>query len=674
MQYALEQGDGILVVTGRSGTGKTTLADSLGKLKPGRMLIATLATTGFGTDDLLRMVAYQLGLEAKGFDRATLQRELEALLRRQTRTLLIIDEAQNLSAAALEEVRMLTNMRVGSRPLLQIFLFGQQQLRDRIHTPEMEQLHQRLTATCILEPLSLQETHDYVQHCLICAGWRGNPAITTDSFILINRFSQGLPRYINKLCNRLFLRGSVEQRSQLDMDDVVTVIEEIQDELLLPLPDTTHVGACEALPPIQGLVDSRARPIAQRMKLTKEEQVFLKSNPAVIKAPPAPVSAPAPKPAPIPAVRRRVGAAMAVTGSAPARSRVVYLEVASARRRAIKAIEAIKAIDLSPYLERLVSMYRSFVHKSLIGYSAVALVILVGAYQLDSHIVGQQKASVQKVASVSVPEPSALASRPERQAVKSPPEADFEIEVTTPLSTKSDSPHKMMSASADSDPLDVIDTIQPLPDVADQVLLTSFEGDAELDIKTVLTTLSIDAITIPIEPRVAAIDKSPELTAQVVRQIKDEKIQKLLQQGEQAIIEDRLRFPKERNAWVYYRQVLELDPNNQVAGHGLERIAARYAELTISAIQKQQYDKAQQFIRRGLGVVRGYEELVVLQLDVDVGQAELLAMQEREELLAVQKTETISLSPAVQSQPASRGFFGAVKKFFVGDKARESIQ
>ncbi|MFK8050698.1 MAG: ExeA family protein [Halioglobus sp.] len=730
MQYALEQGDGILMITGRSGTGKTTLADFLVNLKRSKMQIATLATTDVGGDGLLRMVAYKFGLEAKDLDKATLLRELEAFLRRQSRTLLIIDEAQNLSAASLEELRMLTNMRLGSRPLLQVFLLGHPQLHDLVHTAEMEQLHQRVTATCILQPLSLSETQDYVQHYLNSAGWRGSPVITTDSFVLIHRFSQGLPRYINKLCNRLFLRGFAEQRSQLDMDDVVTVIQEIEHELLLPLPDTTHQSVCDPLPPIQALVDSKAKPIAQRLNLTEDERAFLQSNPPVLQAPPAPVPDAVRKPEPIPMGRRRVGATRAVASSAYSRSQVVYLEVASAGRKAVKVIEAIKAIDFSPYQERLLSICRSSVsvHRESIASGAVAMAVIVGAYQLDSLNAGEQQLPDQNVALMSVPE---------RQAVESAADTDLELDQMAPLSTNRNSLLNAVSASTkttDSDPLEAIDTIQPSYDTEDPMSLAqvakyfpvaanrllgetphslpyavavphfvskpqtantevlqpeskpaqqpepingqrvSLEADAAPEIESVVAGISMDAADIPVESHMETPDTSPELTAQVVQEIREEKIQELLQLGEEAVIADRLRLPKERNAWHFYKEVLEIDPNNQLAEQGLQRIAARYAQLTTNAIQMQQYDKAQVFIKRGLGVVQGDDKLLALQLDVNAGQAELLAMQDREDLLAMQATESVSLSPVIESETASRGLFGALKSFFSGGKKRASTQ
>ena len=235
MQHALEQGDGVLVITGRSGTGKTTLVEDFrSALESENILTATLVSTQLEVDDLLRMLAYAFGLEARGLDKATLLHDLEKFLTHQPRALLIIDEAQNLSTAALEEVRMLTNMHVRSRPLLQIFMLGQEHLQRRLLSPEMEQLHQRLMAACDLQPLSLQETHDYVLHRLGCAGWQGDPIISNATFVLIHRFSQGLPRYISKLCARLFLHGGVERRHRLEVDDLMTVIQEIQGELLLP--------------------------------------------------------------------------------------------------------------------------------------------------------------------------------------------------------------------------------------------------------------------------------------------------------------------------------------------------------------------------------------------------------------------------------------------------------
>jgi hypothetical protein len=129
-------------------------------------------------------------------------------------------------------LRLLTNIQVSGQPLLQIFLLGQPELRDLILSPPMEQVHQRIVASSHLEALELAETEEYVRHRLESVGWRGDPAISKTIFPRIYKFSEGVPRRINLICSRLLLHGSVEQRHEIGVQDIRTVISELQGENL----------------------------------------------------------------------------------------------------------------------------------------------------------------------------------------------------------------------------------------------------------------------------------------------------------------------------------------------------------------------------------------------------------------------------------------------------------
>ena len=239
MQYALRRAEGFIMVTGRPGTGKTTLVETLlAGLVNGGPVAARLVTAQLGPDELLRKVAYAFGLSAERLDKASLLHQLERFLSQHTRSgrgaLLVVDEAQGLNASALEELRLLTNLQENSRPILQIFLVGQEQLRDIVQAPELEQFHQRLIAACHLRPLDPDETRAYVEHRLRRVGWRGDPRISSDAYLLIHRFSAGVPRRVNQVCSRLLLHGAAEDRHGLDGHDVLAVIEDLRAELLAP--------------------------------------------------------------------------------------------------------------------------------------------------------------------------------------------------------------------------------------------------------------------------------------------------------------------------------------------------------------------------------------------------------------------------------------------------------
>ncbi|CAA0123452.1 Photosystem I P700 chlorophyll a apoprotein A2 [Halioglobus japonicus] len=238
LAYAFKRAEGFVMITGRPGTGKTTLIGELiESLSTDKVITANLVCTQLQADDLLKTVAYSFGVSptTQG-GKAELMQHLSVLLhswhREGRRALLVVDEAQDLSSSAMEELRLLTNIQFGGQPLLQIFLLGQPELRDLILSREMEQVHQRIVAASHIEGLEADETEAYVMHRLSRVGWQGDPAIDRAIFPLIHRFSEGVPRRINLICSRLFLLGSVEERHAIEVKDVSVVIGELQAENL----------------------------------------------------------------------------------------------------------------------------------------------------------------------------------------------------------------------------------------------------------------------------------------------------------------------------------------------------------------------------------------------------------------------------------------------------------
>lgn len=237
MAYAFMRAEGFVMVTGRPGTGKTTLiGDLVESLADENVIVANLVSTQLAADDLLRMVAFAFGLDANVGDKSTLLQQLTmrflGLHHEGGRALLIVDEAQDLNASALEELRLLTNLQQDGKPLLQIFLLGQPELRELVHDPKMEQVHQRIVAASHLSTLGEDETRAYVEHRLQTVGWRNDPAISMAVFPIIYLFSEGVPRRINLICSRLFLHCCVEQLHQITVADAKTVVSELQEEQL----------------------------------------------------------------------------------------------------------------------------------------------------------------------------------------------------------------------------------------------------------------------------------------------------------------------------------------------------------------------------------------------------------------------------------------------------------
>ncbi len=227
--------EGFVVIIGKPGVGKTTLIGALvNKLADKPVNIVNLVCTQLKADDLLKMVAYEFGIPVsivkKGEILQRLTQQLRAWSSEGRRALLIVDEAQDLSISAMEELRLLTNIQVDARPLLQIFLLGQPELRKLILSPRMEQVRQRIIAASHIKALEKDETEAYIRHRLETVQWRGDPAISKPVYPLIYKFSEGIPRRINMICSRLLLHCAVEQKHQVTVADVREVIEELQSE------------------------------------------------------------------------------------------------------------------------------------------------------------------------------------------------------------------------------------------------------------------------------------------------------------------------------------------------------------------------------------------------------------------------------------------------------------
>lgn len=237
LRYGLSQGEGFIVITGGIGTGKTTLVKNLfAELDPNQVVATQLVTTQLEADELLRSVVAAFGLPYEEIGKATLLKYFEDFLRGHARqgrrVLLVVDEVQNLPVRSLEELRMLSNFQVAAVPLLQSFLLGQEEFRQTLRDSGMEQLRQRVIASCHLNPLSELETREYIEHRLYVVGWSGDrPNLTDDAYRAIYQHTQGIPRRVNVLCDRLLLYGFLEGLVRLSGEAVDEVARElIQNE------------------------------------------------------------------------------------------------------------------------------------------------------------------------------------------------------------------------------------------------------------------------------------------------------------------------------------------------------------------------------------------------------------------------------------------------------------
>jgi general secretion pathway protein A len=230
--YGIKERKGFVQLTGEVGAGKTTLCRCMLEQLDGGFETALILNPVLDADQLMKAIAMEFGLDVKGLDRletvASLNRFLLRLLEQGKDAVLIIDESQNLTSDLLEQVRLLSNLETDDRKLLQIVLMGQPELRDRLRQNSLRQLRQRITVRYHLRPLTKVEVAQYVQHRLQISGARGAPYFTRGAIWRINRYTKGIPRMINAVCDKCLLAGFVNQAEVIDFRLVGRAIRELE--------------------------------------------------------------------------------------------------------------------------------------------------------------------------------------------------------------------------------------------------------------------------------------------------------------------------------------------------------------------------------------------------------------------------------------------------------------
>ena len=231
--YGLSQGEGFIVITGEVGAGKSTLVGHLrNRLDWNSVTVGEVVTSALGSDEMIGMAAHSFGLQVDSSDKASALAEIENFLQDEARAgrkvLLVVDEAQNLTVGALEELRMLSNFHLGAQPLLQMLLLGQPEFRQLLtEWDQLEQLRQRVIATHHLEAMQPDEIEPYVMHRLEHVGYKLCPRFQGDVWRLIHRESRGIPRLVNRIMSRVLMKGAMEQREVIAEDTLRVVLDEI---------------------------------------------------------------------------------------------------------------------------------------------------------------------------------------------------------------------------------------------------------------------------------------------------------------------------------------------------------------------------------------------------------------------------------------------------------------
>ena len=655
LEYALDQGEGFVMVTGRPGTGKTLLVETfLKETDINRVVARRIAVSNHGAEELLRAVAYAYELDAAEMDKATLRHQIQQYFVQQEqagrRVLLIVDEAQTLEYAALEELRILADLQTESRLMLQLFLVGQESLQELMHTAGMEQFQQRVIANYHLVPLSLRDARAYIEHRLQQAGWSGDPEFSGAAVLSIYQLSKGVPRHINKICNRLLLLGFGKGRHLVDEEDVQAIAVEMREEQLTPMEaNRARLTDAESISNIPEIKDGllTIADLAIRADNMGDDLPAISEAYRLAATTKGPYSG-----------RHQDTVAGSATSSIFSRFKWKEILVGMAAMLALTTI----------YVAALPTILGESAGKDTLSYSSHPSRVIPETLSTDSP--GQSGSSDGVViaddvhagtsadpvvaGSVAVdvdeltPEPRgdnvliAAHALPESTVVEeeipvsvSPGPISWVYEPTD-VQTQDSEPQQAVD-EASSDPA----SPQQLTDAA------SVETVSDAALPGNDDTANVGVVT----TELAALADSRH----------DETIVTLLSQGQRLITNYQLLTPEDDNAYNIFLEVLQLDPANKAAHAGMQKIVDAYVTLVRMAIYRNENDRAERYLGRGLSIQPGNRELLAL----------------RESINSRTETAPASAAPVAQRVPVSQesegetddGLFSRINTFFRNRKA-----
>jgi general secretion pathway protein A len=334
LRYGIEGHAGFVIITGEIGSGKTTLLQTALRGLDQQTAVARLVNTNLDARELIESVMLEFGLQpTPGQSKPYLLRELAGFLVAQRNAgrlaLLVIDEAQNLPRAALEEVRMLSNIETEKSKLIQIIMVGQPSLRTVLGAPALEQLRQRVTVSYHLQPLDATETHAYVNHRIRRASIGVPLDFPEVASALLHKYSGGIPRTINVIADAVLLFGYADDRRTITPELAQEAIDELKDTGVVREPaatsvasDTTDAPAPSMAEPLFPISDAerdlqareirviqREREVAEQRRVVTESLRLLRLEQAAAASRPKHVGWPqsAPPNGQTPAARERQG-------------------------------------------------------------------------------------------------------------------------------------------------------------------------------------------------------------------------------------------------------------------------------------------------------------------------------------------------------------------------------
>ena len=565
LEYALAQGEGFVMVTGRPGTGKTLLLETfLKEIDTSNVVARRIAVSNYTGDDLLRAVAYAYDIDAAELDKATLRHRIHQYFIKQEqvgrRVLLIIDEAQALQHTALEELRILADLQTQSGLMLQLFLVGQESLQDLMYSPDMEQFQQRVIANYQLAPLNLQDTRSYIEHRLLRAGWKCDPEFSGNAVLSIYQLSHGVPRHINKICNRLLLLGFGKGSHAFEEQDVQEISAEMHDERLTPL-EIDQATLYDA--------DNVANIAEIRDGLISIDDLEIRTDKVDANA---------------------SGISKASRQSAIMKEQFIDRHHNDPAAWNVKQTSSADPIA-EPVTERYISRFRW--RETLVATAAMLTITAISIAVLPS-ILGETAGKNR------LSQADHQTREIQNTAV---PEETIAVPADTATVSWADNPEETQLLENE---LQVV--VAEMPEQAETIDEYGPPSAGNME-RALLPQEEQQAVVAGVMPIVSVAESVEPGYAETIEQ--------LLSNGQQSLDDFRLLTPEEDNAYGYYRAVLLLDPANDDANEGIQEIVDRYITLVRTAADQHENARAKRYVTRGLSIQPENRELLALQDSID---------------------------------------------------------